>query len=194
MSGFYQQRDWNDDELRAQGFEHYERRKRMMLARQLGTTEKPLQIRTDQGDILNVKVGYYLVYDAGEVVQASLHDYYQWPVDPHIFESTYRAWDEAMPPLTAAEQDLLNRGCQPYYKAAGVWAKSLEEDTYIQSMEHDAPVLIQQGRVIAIGSEGEPYHMSQESFVERYTLERNLRLRLWRLWRALRKRFDAIDQ
>ncbi|MDQ7035020.1 MAG: hypothetical protein Q9P01_09340 [Anaerolineae bacterium] len=44
----------------------------------------------------------------------------------------------------------------------------MDEDVYIQSLEHEKPVLVQKDRVLAIGSEGEPYHMSDTSFNNRY--------------------------
>jgi hypothetical protein len=88
-------------------------------------------------------------------------------VEPRIFESTYREWDEKFEP-TSSMKKLMELGCKPYYKAAGVWAKDLHTDTYIQSLEHEKPVLVQEGRYLAIGTEGEPYHMSDQSFSNRY--------------------------
>lgn len=187
----YQKRDWTDRELRAAGFVPYARRKQLLMARCVTPDEAPLAIKTDQGDTLTATAGYYLVYDPNDSVRGRIDEYNHWPVAPQIFEKAYGQWDEPLPDPTPAEQHLLDNGCKPYYKAVGVWAKAIEQDTYVQSMEHQRPVLVLRGRVVAIGQEGEPYHMSQDSFLRRYTLRETLMLRIGRWWRMLRDYFKS---
>ena len=59
-------------------------------------------------------------------------------------------------------------GCLPYYKATGVWAIRLEEPRLIQSLESPRPVEVPPGRWLVIGSEGEPYHVNDRVFRQRY--------------------------
>jgi hypothetical protein len=63
-------------------------------------------------------------------------------------------------------------GCKPYYKSGGVWAKKLEEDVYLQSLEHVKPIKIRTGQYVAIGAEGEPYSMGEMTFHQRYKPQR----------------------
>jgi hypothetical protein len=167
MSEVIQPKKWSEEELKEAGFKKYARRKIIIMARRLPAWEAPLEIKTDQGDVLVAQVGYMICYDAGDTPHKLLSDFYHWPVEPKIFEATYREWDEKLE-MTPAMQRLIELGCRPYYKTAGVWAKDLDEDVYIQSLEHEKPVLVQKNRYIAIGSEGEPYHMSEQSFHNRY--------------------------
>lgn len=162
--------NWTEDKLQAAGFARYERKKQVVLARRLPENEAPKQIRTSYGDILVASVGYMICYAAGTQVQPTLDDYDHWPVEPAIFEQTYRPWDEPEWQPTPPEQHLMSLGCQPFYKAAGVWAKPLEEDIYIQSLEHEQPVKIDSGQILAIGAEGEPYSMGSQTFHDRYQM------------------------
>lgn len=167
MSGLIRKQDWSEDELKEKGFSHVPRKKEIIMARVLPASEAPLKIRTNWGEILIAQAGYMICYSSGEDKKANLGDYEHWPVDASIFAKTYKAWDEEFNP-NAAQSHLMQYGCKPFYKAAGVWAKTLEEDIYIQSVEHEKPVLVEKERVLAIGAEGEPYHMGSETFHDRY--------------------------
>jgi hypothetical protein len=167
MSGVVRKQDWTDQELKNKGFEHVPRKKELVMARELPAAEAPLQIRTHWGETLIAQAGYMICYTVGDEAKARLSDYEHWPVEAAIFAKTYKLWDEAFEP-SPAQEHLLQYGCKPYYKAAGVWAKTLEEDIYIQGVEHEKPVLVAKERVLAIGAEGEPYHMGSETFHDRY--------------------------
>lgn len=172
MSEVIQTKKWTKEELQQMGFKQYPRKKAIVMARCLPASEAPLEIHTDQGDILVAQAGYMICYQVGETVQPNISDYLHWPVEPHIFESNYRDWDEKFEP-TPVMKHLMAHGCKPYYKAVGVWAKDLAEAVYIQSLEHEKPVLVREGRFLAIGTEGEPYHMSDKSFHNRYDARLN---------------------
>jgi hypothetical protein len=167
MAGFLRKHDWSQEELKENGFEHVPRKKEIVMARELPASEAPLKIRTHWGETLIAQAGYMICYNTSDEPLEKLSDYEQWPVDPEIFAKTYKAWDEDFQP-NAALSHLMENGCKPYYKAAGVWAKTLEEDVYIQGIEHEKPVLVGKERVLAIGAEGEPYHMGAETFHDRY--------------------------
>jgi hypothetical protein len=167
MSGVVRKHDWTDQELKDKGFEHVPRKKELIMARVLPAAEAPLQIRTQWGEILIAQAGYMICYIVGDETKPKLSDYEHWPVEAEIFAKTYKPWDEAFQP-SPAQSHLIGNGCKPYYKAAGVWAKTLEEDIYIQGVEHEKPVLVTKERVLAIGAEGEPYHMGSKTFHDRY--------------------------
>jgi hypothetical protein len=167
MSEVIQTKKWTKAELQQMGFKEYPRKKEIIMARRLPAAEAPLEIKTDQGDILVAQADYMICYQVGETVQPDISAYQHWPVEPTIFASNYHDWDEQFEP-TAVMQHLMAHGCKPYYKITGVWAKDLDTAVYIQSLEHEKPVLVQEGRYLAIGTEGEPYHMSDQSFHNRY--------------------------
>lgn len=167
MADIIRQKSLTDSQLEEDGFKQYPRKKELVMARQLDDSEVPLEIKTAWGDILIAQTGYMICYDTDDKFFARPQDYAHWPVEPKIFEKTYKVWDEALAPTKAQEQ-LRKIGCKPYYKAVGIRAKLLEEDVYIQSLEHEKPVLVPKDRVLAIGAEGEPYHMGDETFHNRY--------------------------
>lgn len=167
MAGFIGKHDWSQEELEENGFEHVPRKKEIVMARELPDSEAPLKIRTAWGETLIAQAGYMICYNTAEERQGKLSDYEHWPVEPLIFVKTYKAWDESFTP-NSPQSHLIENGCKPYYKVAGVWAKTLEEDVYIQGVEHEKPVLVGKERVLAIGAEGEPYHMGSETFHDRY--------------------------
>lgn len=158
---------WTDEELRAAGFSQFLRKKEVVLARVIGDDEAPKHIKTSQGDTLIAQSGYFICYMAGYERRETLDDYEQWPVEPTIFQDTYRVWDESWQP-TPAEEHLLHYGCKPYYKFAGVWAKEVDEDTVYQSLEHENPAVAPTGTFLAIGKQGEPYTMGKKTFHSRY--------------------------
>lgn len=167
MPPIIRQQHWTEESLLAAGFQHYERIKQLVLARQLPESEAPLRIPTSRGDTLIAHEGYMIVYMAEGERKAHPEDYHHWPVEPAIFRKTYLAWQGDWYP-SAAQKHLLDYGCKPYYKASGIWAKVLKEDTYIQSIEHPEPIIVAAGDLLAIGEDGEPYHMGEQTFAARY--------------------------
>jgi hypothetical protein len=165
----YQQRKWTDEQLRAQGFHYYKPRKRITMARMLPAAEAPKIIKTSW-DTIVARAGYYIAYVAGDKVQKMLDDYDPRPIEPHIFMQTYRPWNEPNYKPTPPEAHLLKLGCKPYYKIAGVWAKRLKEETWVQSIESSKPSLAPAGAWLCVGTEGEPWTVTNEWFHERYIL------------------------
>lgn len=163
------QREWTDAELYRQGFRRYERKKTVVLARELPAAEAPKRIKTTW-DTLVAHAGYMICYDVSDGKQhSSIDSYNHWPVEPGIFLKTYRKWEYTMPwTPNPAEQHLLEAGCKPYFKVAGVWAKKLRRPHWIISRESVEPVLVPPGAWIAIGVEGEPFSMSASQFTARY--------------------------
>ena len=163
------QRDWTKSELEQAGFKHYQRRKEIIFARELPEGESPKSIPLRNGDELLATAGYIICYQAGDTKYDTLDEYHHWPVEPQIFAETYHAWEKHWQP-SPSEQHLMQNGCKPFYKAAGVWAQEIQEPIFMQSLEHEEPVIAEEGRVLAIGAQGEPYSMSRESFERRYEL------------------------
>src|SRR5690242_19614556 len=87
------QRAWTDDELRAAGFRYYERKKQLVMARELPASEAPVELNLGV-DMVVATAGYLLCYDPRQGARASLAEYDAWPVEPDIFAATYRPWDE----------------------------------------------------------------------------------------------------
>jgi hypothetical protein len=163
------QRKWTEDELRAAGFRPYERKKLVVLARELRASESPKRIKTTW-DTLIAYTGYMICYDTGNgKARTHLDNYEHWPVEPKIFLITYRKWDKkiAWKP-NAAEKHLLKLGCKPYYKFMGVWAKHLKTPLRIQSLEGVEPITVPAGGWVCIGVEGEPSSMTSADFRKRY--------------------------
>jgi len=165
------QKQWTEDELRAKGYEYFERIKEVTMVRQLLPHEAPMRIETSWGDTLIAKAGYMICYKPGPVIRHSRDDYEHWPVAPSIFAETYKRWDEDDWKPSSAEKHLMMSGCEPYYKATGVWARKLDEDAYLQSIEHERPVKVRTGQYVAIGVDGEPYSMGDNTLHSRYTQE-----------------------
>src|SRR5574342_208748 len=142
MVNVIKQRKWTEPELRAEGFDHYERRKEVVMVRQLPESEAPKRIITASGDKLIAHAGDMVCYEPGDQVRPTLDDYDHWPVEPKIFRQTYRVWDEWDWHPSVSENHLMQMGCKPYYKIAEVWAKKLDQSTYLQSLEHERPELV----------------------------------------------------
>lgn len=187
MPDVIKQKSWTEPELRAMGFQPYQRKREIIWARVLPPSEAPKAIKASDGTVLYAQAGHMICYRPGEEAQPSLDDYDQWPVEDQIFAETYTRAEETLR-LSPAERHLAIAGCLPYYKASGVWAKEITEDTYVQSLEHPQPVLVESGHMMAIGTRGEPYAMSQDDFHTRYEPEGDDRKRglLGRLIRFLR--------
>ena len=166
------QRNWTPEQLREMGYEYFDRKKEVTLARKLAKEEAPKTIKTTWGDTLIAIEGYMICYDAGDDRLDNIDDYEQWPVAPEIFAQTYKDWDEDDWTPTPAERHLLENDCKPYFKSGGIWARRLEEDVFLQSLEHAQPVKIRTGQYVAIGVEGEPYSMGAKTFHSRYQPQR----------------------
>ncbi|MEQ8672626.1 MAG: hypothetical protein RLP44_12020 [Aggregatilineales bacterium] len=162
------QRNWTEDELKAQGYSYYERKKDVVLARKLPDSEAPKTIRTAQGDTLIAQEGYIICYSSSEGEFDSLEKFVQWPVEPSIFAKTYKRWDDPDWQPDPAQLKLIALGCKPYYKFVGVWVKKAKDDVLLQSLEHAEPVKVKTGQYIAIGSDGEPYSMGENTLHSRY--------------------------
>ncbi len=158
---------WSDEELAAQGFQRYDRKKQLVMARALPETEAPLVFEWPL-ETLVIEAGYMICYDPGQDERPALNDYDHWPVEPAIFERTFRKWDDADWTPSPAERHLMRCGCAPYFKVEPVWAKKLIADTYVQSLESREPVLVPAGFWLAIGAMGEPWYIDGQTFRYRY--------------------------
>lgn len=165
----FKQRKWTDAQLTAEGFRHYQSKKRVTMARLLPKEEAPKVIRTPWDTII-AQAGYYIAYHAGSNVKQSLDDYEPRPIEPHIFRQTYRRWDEPDWRPTPPEAHLIKLGCKPYYKIVGVWARRLREPLWVQSIESTKPTLAPAGAWLCVGAAGEPWTVTDEWFRERYVL------------------------
>lgn len=139
------------------------------MARMLPVGEAPKIIKTAY-DTIVAKAGYYIAYVPGDTVKSRLDDYDPRPIEPHVFLDTYRPWNEPNWKPTPPEKHLMEMGCKPYYKVAGVWAKKLKEPTYVQSIESSKPALAPAGSWLCVGTVGEPWVVTDEWFRERYIL------------------------
>nr|MBA3874947.1 hypothetical protein [Anaerolineae bacterium] len=128
----YQARKWTDRQLVEQGFEYYRPVKRVTMARLLPAAEAPKIIKT-AWDTIVARPGYIIAYVAGDTLKSSLDEYDPRPIEPNIFAKTYKPWDDPRWKPSPTERHLMVLGCRPYYKMAGVWAKKLKQDTYVQS-------------------------------------------------------------
>ena len=160
MTEIITQKQWTDDELIEAGFRPYVRRKQVVMARQLPEDDSPREIPSNF-ETLVAESGYMICYEAGETVGERFEDYHRWPIRKDIFDSNYHVWDEAGWTPTPAQLHLMSLGCLPYYKVANVWARELQKDTRVQSLESVAPVVIPAGAWLCIGTEGEPYSMER---------------------------------
>lgn len=166
------QRNWDEDELQKQGYKYYTRKKQVVMARKVPDEEAPKTIITAQGDELIAEKDYIICYYAGDEVYDTLEEYDHWPVAPTIFAKTYKRWDDDNWHPSPSEAKLQELGCKPYYKFIGVWAKKVDESLLMQSLEHDQPVSVEPGKYIAIGADGEPYSMGENTLHARYETNR----------------------
>ena len=91
------QRRWTDEELIKEGFKRYERKKTVVLARELRPGEAPKRIKT-AWDTLVAHVGFMICYDVSDgKKRASLDSYNHWPVDPGIFLKTFHLFKINLP-------------------------------------------------------------------------------------------------
>jgi hypothetical protein len=122
------------------------------------------------GNTITAEAGYWIAYAAGDVLKATLDDYKPRPIEPDIFAETYRRWDEPNWHKTPTQAHLQRLGCQSYYKFVGVWAKQLTADTQVQSIESAKPTLAPRGAWLCVGTDGEPWSMTDVWFQEHYWL------------------------
>lgn len=168
MQEVIRQRTWTKSEFRTAGFAYFDRKKEVVMARPLPVSEAPLQVTMDR-ERVSVPAGYIICYSPGSRIQNQLGDYEHWPCAREDFSLTYKPWKDLGWKPKPAERDLMSRGCRPYYKHVGVWAKRLEEPTYIQSKESPKPFLAPAGAWLVIGPQGDPYHIDDAGFRARYT-------------------------
>ena len=174
------QRKWTDDELKAGGFRYFQPIKRLIMARLLAENKR-IDIETET---ITGKIGDFICYRPGTEARDNADDYDHWPVRRDIFFKNYKAWDDPDWQPNPAERHLLSTGCQPFYKALGVWAQRLHHPQRVQSLESPIPAVISPGYWLIIGVEGEPYSMSDESFRGRYAVpQQTLKERMY--WAAL---------
>jgi hypothetical protein len=165
----YIQHNWTDKALVADGFLSYRPVKRMTMARMLPLEEAP-KIMIAAGNEITAEAGYWIAYAAGDVLKSTLDDYKPRPVDPDIFAETYRSWDEPNWQPTPTEAHLQQLGCKPYYKIASVWAKQLTAETWVKGMESDEATMSPKGAWLCIGTEGEPWSMTEVWFQAHYMM------------------------
>lgn len=158
------QQDWKDEELKAKGFHYFPPIKRRIMARLISETTN-IEVTLE---VLSAGRGDIIIYDPGTEVKPELSDYDHWPVRRDLFKRTYKSWGDPNWKPNEAEMHLMVNGCRPYYKFVGVWALKLPFGIYVQSLESPEPVLVPAGRWLCIGSEGEPYNMSEENLFSRY--------------------------
>jgi hypothetical protein len=167
MSAFnvLRQQNWSEDELREKGFHYFEPIKRRVMAR-LITEETKIEVTLE---VLTAGVGDIVIYMPSDEYHENVDEYEHWPVQRDLFRRTYKPWNEKFIP-NKIDQQLIIHGCRPYYKHVGIWALKLPFGIYVQSLESPEPVLVPTGRWLCIGSEGEPYHMSDENLRARYVV------------------------
>ena len=165
----YVQQHWTDDALMADSFHAYHPVKRITMVRRLPAEEAPKIIET-AGETLTAGAGYWIAYVAGKVLKETLDEYKPRPIDPHVFAKTYRPWDEPKEKLSVTQVHLLRLGCQPHYKFASVRAKHLTAEAWIQGMESDEPMLTPAGAWLCIGTEGEPWSVTDAWFQKHYVI------------------------
>lgn len=175
MRHVIRQRKWTDDELLTDGFRYYERKKQLVLAGRLPKEHAPLRIDYDFESVY-ASAGDVIVYDPMGECHDRLLDYSHWSVKPDIFRDTYKKWDEPNWEPNCASKFLMEHGCRPYYKAVGIWAKLLRRPVYVQSLESAVPQRVHAGVWLAIGQNGEPWHMTDTSFRQRYVINKTARV------------------
>ncbi|MEQ8674791.1 MAG: hypothetical protein RLP44_17325 [Aggregatilineales bacterium] len=163
------QREWTDEELIAEGFQYYERKKQLVMAARLPNHKAPLRIDYPS-ETVYAQAGDIIIFDPGMMPMRRLGGYDFWSVKPDVFVNTYRKWDVTGWYPNPQERYLMEHGCQPYFKQAGVWARHLKEPTPIVGLESHDVAIIPPGMWLAIGQRGEPWHIDPQTFSTRYTL------------------------
>lgn len=170
MDEVIRQRNWTEAQFLAAGFRYYARRRQLTMAARIPASHAPLKIAYALETVL-ADAGDVLCFDAETTPRPRLLDYDHWSVKPAVFLATYRKWDMTDWAPTPTQAQLWARGCRPYYKHAGAWARQLTTPTYVQSLESPEPALIPAGAWLLIGSEGAPWHNTDALFRERYVID-----------------------
>lgn len=170
MKAVIAQRPWTDAQLLADGFHYYNRRKTLIMAGRLPESHAPMRIEYTY-DHAYAEAGDVICFTPGTEKQDEILEYEHWSVKPEIFQKTYRVWNEPRWNPSESEEHLMAFGCRPYYKYMGIWARELQEPTYVKTLENEAPVLIPAGMWLAIGTDGEPWTIEPDDFTDRYDLD-----------------------
>ena len=110
MTNVIRQQSKTDSQLKRDGFKDYSRKKELVMARRLPAADAPLEIKTNWGETLIAKAGYMICYNTANQFFDNVSQYDHWPVEPQIFEETYKPWDEAFLPDKAGLQLLAALG------------------------------------------------------------------------------------
>jgi hypothetical protein len=168
------QRDWTDQELLENGFRYYERRRQVVMARELPSEEAPLSILYGD-DTLIATAGYMVCFLGDGRKRENPYDYHHWPVAPDHFTDLYRELDDPTWKPNHGEKQLMSFGCKPYYNVAGVWAKKLTHPQWIQNPEQNEPFKVPAGTwliICSIGSaRGVPMWSFDEGFKRRFIIK-----------------------
>jgi hypothetical protein len=168
------QRDWSEQELLANGFRYYERKKSVVLARELPPEEAPLKMYYEN-DTHIATAGYMICFSADWRRKKNLYDYDHWPVAPNHFADTYLEWDDPTWKPNRGEKHLMSLGCKPYYNAVGVWAKKLTQPQWIQNPEQSKPFEVPAGAWLLLGAKGSalgvPYWSTDKGFKGRFFIK-----------------------
>jgi len=170
MQNILKQRAWTDTELIAAGFHYYERKKQLVMAARLPGDLAPLEIHYPLETVI-ANEGDVICFDPGDHYRPALVEYDHWSVKYSIFIETYRNWDQSTWTPSPQVRFLMERGCKPYYKAQGAWSKQVNEPVWIQSLESPDPLEVPSGMWLMIGTKGEPWHVEDDKFRERYIIE-----------------------
>ncbi len=167
------QRVWTEDELLEAGFRYFERKKRVVLARELPSEDAPLKIKYKH-DTLIATAGYMICFAADWRKKKSLYNYDHWPVAPDHFADLYVDWNDPWRPKRG-QKHLITLGCKPYCNIVGVWAKRLANPQWIQGVEHDQPFQVPAGAWLLVAAKGSamgaPYWSSDQGFRNNFIME-----------------------
>jgi hypothetical protein len=174
MDQVLRQRDWTEQELLDNGFRYYERKKYVVLARELPPEEAPLKMYYEN-DTHIATAGYMICFSADWRRKKNLYDYNHWPVAPDHFADTYLEWDDPTWKSNRGEKHLMSLGCKPYYNAVGVWAKKLTQSQWIQNPEQNKPFEVPAGAWLLLGAKGSamgvPYWSTDKGFKGRFIIK-----------------------
>lgn len=160
------QRNWTNEELRAEGFRYYERKKQLVMAARLPERLAPLPISYPL-ETVQADAGDVICFDPSGEAKDNWRQYDHWSVKLDIFMAVYRNWDQENWIPSPAQHHLLSLKCKPYYKVSGVWAKYFTEPIWVDAIESVEPALVSHVW-IAVGAKGEPWHIEDDLFRARY--------------------------
>jgi hypothetical protein len=181
----YLPRDSNDSEKKALGFKVYSRRPMRLWMKTIGIAEATLYVKISGNERLAAELGYYLIYDPqrlrdGYTQYNGIASLKFWPVSPAAYYKTYSPFPVSFPyaygeigtdtQFSFVERDLVMAGgFSPVFKSVGVWAKEVVSPTVIVGLEHEGTFNeVPIGNMLALGVDGEPYHMSETEFKRLY--------------------------